>query len=238
MTRRLSYAYAVLPPDAPDPLGVPGLDDEPVRIVRGARLAVAVSDVDPALGDWDVAAAEPAEIARLATNHFDVVGRLFAQGTVLPLRLCTLYTSDDSALAAVEQRADPLSDALAQVSGAAQWTVRVTALADSAPETEQPASGTEYLGRLRTRRQRAAESLEARRSEVRAVLTAAAEVATSVDGPVDSGDGVSAEFLVPTPRADEFRRALGPLHESGAGSLELVGPLPPYSFVPRLEPAT
>jgi len=238
MATRLSYAYAVLPPDAPDPLGIAGLEGDPVRLVRGSTLAVAVSGVHPAMADWDPAAADPAEVARLATGHFDIVGRLFAQGSLLPLRLCTLYTSDASALSAVEQRAEPLTAALAQVSGAAQWTVRMALRpgAEAVPE-ERPASGTEYLGRLRSQRQRKADDQLARRTEVRELLSAAAEVATSVDGPVDSVDGVSAEFLVPAQRADEFRRALGPLHELGAGALELVGPLPPYSFVPRLEPA-
>lgn len=236
MTERLTYAYAVLPADAPEPHDVRGLDDSPVRLVRGSALAVAVSDVDPALADVDAGTADPEQLARWATVHFDTVGRLFGLGAVLPLRLGTMYTSPDSALAAVEARAEPLVSALGRTTGAAQWSVRLDLRPSGADEDEdRPASGAEYLARLQSRRQRSSDAQARRRADARQALTAAAALATSVDGPVDSPDSISAAFLVPVQRAEEFHRTLQGLGQAG-GELSVLGPLPPYSFVPGLEP--
>jgi hypothetical protein len=52
---------------------------------------------------------------------------------------------------------------------------------------------------------------------------------------VDSPDSISAAFLVPVQRAEEFHRTLPGLGQAG-GELSVLGPLPPYSFVPGLEP--
>jgi hypothetical protein len=230
VTQELTYAYAVLPAAARDVDDLGGLRGRRVRLVRGTALAVAVSDAphDVVIDDTT----DPRVAAEVALTHFEVVEALFRTSPVLPMRMCTMFGSDESALAAVDAAAADLLAALGRVAGAAQWTVRVPLRPTREDVASRATSGADYLRRLGDRRRDETDHLVAARNDAEELLAAAGRFAVGVDRGRDDGRTLSASFLVPTDATDGFTRCV----RGDAGSeIALLGPFPPYSFVPRLE---
>jgi hypothetical protein len=230
VTREITYAYAVLPAAALDVDDLVGLRGRRVRLVRRSALAVAVSDApdDVVIDDTT----DPQVAAEVALTHFDVVETLFGAGPVLPMRMCTMFESDESALAAVDETAPALLAALDRVAGAAQWTVRVPLRPARDDVASQATSGADYLRRLGDRRRDETDKLATARRDAAQLLAAAGRFALDVDPGRDDGQTLSASFLVPMDATDGFTSCVRGDHSA---QIALLGPLPPYSFVPRLE---
>ena len=170
---------------------------------------------------------------------------------VLPLRLLTLFSSDERAVAQVGRRRAAIAGRLAHVAGRSEWGVQVRLDADRGPsarrtravarrETAGLSPGTRFL-ELR-RRQR-----EAKRGVVGGARAAAASLyrtlaryaAAARQRPPVSVDGqptllLDAAFLVPSARAARFRRAVRAQAAEVADRglhVRFTGPWPPYSFV-------
>ena len=240
----LCWAYCVLPGasklTAPEVRGVAGA---PLRIVPGADLALAISDVPAAEFGEDVLAerlTDPAWTAKLAMTHFDTVEALFAAGPVLPLRMCTVFRSAESALATVTADADTLSASLERVTGCAQWSVKVRGTRGKAADLTSATSGADYLRGVASARQKEAEQVDAARlaaNRLHEQLSDHVVAAERDESPAD-GSLLAGAYLVRDTEAESFldvtRRA-----EEGSAALDVDvrGPWAPYSFVPRLSEA-
>jgi hypothetical protein len=154
------YAYAVVGPvdesvrEAATGLEVVGTDEVAVVAVE-VPLSEYGEDVLPSrLND-------EAWLERTARAHEDVVERLAAATTVLPLRFGSLHRDRAAVESFVAEKHDELAATLDRVRGCVEIGVKVwlaTPPAAEAPEHRQAASGRDYLERRRLARARAAEA--------------------------------------------------------------------------------
>jgi hypothetical protein len=144
-----------------------------------------------------------------------------------------------------EQRS--LIDALSRLSGTAEWGVKAYLGArDEAPAEPvaagSPASGTEYLDRMRDKRDAvgaARRAIDASVEEIHSRLSDQAldAVFCPAQDPRLTGEEremvLNAAYLVPTAHTEEFRALVGTLgrrHAHEGLALELTGPWPAYHF--------
>jgi hypothetical protein len=189
-------------------------------------------------------------VGSVAVTH-DAVVEHFARvprASVIPMKLFTMFSSDDRALAGMGAKADDLARVFDHIEGCEEWGIRVVRNQD-VPKRQVPAepvrSGAAFLA---ARRQA--------RDDARAVLEAAAEAADDVyaslaglarDGRrrVDGSSGstgalLDAAFLVPSGKRATFHAAAKKAARRAArqGALvTLTGPWPAYSFVGVEKPA-
>jgi hypothetical protein len=174
---------------------------------------------------------------------------LQAAAAVLPMKMFTIFTSDERAVAHVRVQRPRIDALIARVKGRHEWSVRVVVakaakaakIAKTAKAAAAGTSGVAYLSGKKERRDAAQELATRARETVAALydrLAARARQAvrrTASDLPVSGGPLLlDAAFLVPRGRTASFRRhvrreARG-LARLGYG-LTLTGPWPPYSFV-------
>jgi len=252
-----TYLYCVVrgarPPSlAGSPPGLPGCG--PVR-------TLAVED-----GLWLVAASAPLAqydgeeiqrhlsdlswVSERALAHEAVIEHFGAADAVLPMKLFTLFASDDSALAHVRESRGRIERALERVAGCVEWGVRVRLdearareafSEESRRESGPPPSGKAFLLR-RKLEQDASRNLVGRlRDEVDDVFAelaggASEAVRREPAAPPEAGGRLllDAAFLVPSQRSAAFEA----LVERGSARLAprgcevtLTGPWPPYHFV-------
>ncbi|HEX4960257.1 MAG TPA: GvpL/GvpF family gas vesicle protein [Thermoanaerobaculia bacterium] len=234
------------------PPGLPGL--APPRILAVAE------------GLWLVAASAPLPdfsgerieerlidldwVSACALAHEAVVEHFRDAPALLPLKLFTLFASDERALAHLREKGDLLDRVLDRVAGRVEWGVRVRldearareALAAEVRELAAPAgSGTSFLLRKK-REQEASKDLAGRlRAEVEAgweELAAAADEAERREPAAAPEQGgkvfLDAALLVPASRTAELEAAVGRFATRLAakgGEVTLTGPWPPYHFV-------
>lgn len=246
MTRTGSYLYAItraVPRDAF--AGVRGIGGSPVRAVPGHGLSGVVSSVD--LTEFGEAPLrENLErldwLERVAREHDAVIRAVGRQVAVLPLRLATVCRDDASVADRLAAQQDTASAALDLVEGRDEWGVKLfRRLDEPVAATLRPASGAEYLQRRRAElQQHAAMDVQAA-DDAQAIYHELARLAASSrqHRPQDSAlTGrhdpmvLNAAYLVD--RCDEaaFRAAVAQVAAARpAGTVEITGPWPPYSFV-------
>jgi hypothetical protein len=185
-------------------------------------------------------------VSRAAVAHEAVIESFLNSAiAVLPMKLFTIFTSDERAAAHVRVQRPRIDRLIARVRGAHEWSVRVVITAKAAKRAKtsavEPATGAAYLAGKKARRDAAQELTTRARETVAALydrLSARARLATrrgASELPVAGAPLLlDAAFLVPRGRTAAFReyvrreaRALAP---QGYG-LMLTGPWPPYSFV-------
>lgn len=253
-----TYVYCVVraagPPELrASPRGLPGAS-RPRAIDAGPGLWLIVADVP--LSRYGETALprvlrDPGAVSRCAVAHSAVIAHCARRWPVLPLRLLTLFSSDERALGQVRRRLRAIDRRLTHVAGRAEWGVHVR-LAPAGRRAAQKARaaarrataglgpGTRFL-ELRRRQQAATRGVAADARTAAAALyrTLARHAADSRQRPPVSVDGqpallLDAAFLVPGPRATAFRRAVrlqaAQLAARGL-RVRLTGPWPPYSFV-------
>jgi hypothetical protein len=189
-------------------------------------------------------------VSARALAHEAVVERCARAGTVIPMKLLTLFTGDDRAVAHVRRRRRSIARVLARVAGRAEWGLRVRfdpARARRAPPGPRPRTGaggqpgTRFL-QLRSRQQDAERRLAAR------ARVEALRVYRRLRALADEGrrralpDGAApsllldAVLLVGTRTTRRLRREAARLGAEGASAgLEIVltGPWPAYHFAAR-----
>src|SRR2546428_10768193 len=194
-------------------------------VSRGRFLVVADAPLDrygedavrPGLSglDWGPRAAGPRE---------SVVESFIAAAAVLPMKLFTIFTSDDRALEHVQRDASRIDALLRRVANHHEWGVRV--LLDRARAATPPAvkrgrpavaSGRGYLAQKKAQRDEAAELARHARDTVAdlydrlAKQSGLAKRPTVGELPVQGGPLVPhAAFLVPTTRPRRFHSLAGP----------------------------
>jgi hypothetical protein len=209
--------------------------DAPLAQYGEAAINTRLSDLD-----W---------VGRAAIAHEAVVESFIAADAVLPMKLFTIFTSDDRALDHVTREQRRIDAVLKRVAGHQEWGVRVILDRGRASVPDRtasraaatPASGVGYLTRKKTQRDAAAE-LARRAREVVADLydSLAAESGLAKrrgasELPAEGGPLLlDAAFLVPAKRSAKFRslaaRLARALDRQGY-RVSLTGPWPPYSFI-------
>lgn len=239
----------------------PGVDDARVVAVEDDTLAALCSFV--AARDYT---GEPIEsragdvewVGPRATAHDSVLTWASDRVEVVPFTMFTLFSGTDAVRSMLRERRDSLSDALARVRGASEYTLRVfqssepiddQALAESSPriaELERLAAeatpGQRYLLERKLEKARRGERSRARASvaaDVASTLAAhcSSVVRSQLPSSSDSDAGtravLDASFLVKRGDVDELRAALGGLverYEPRGFRFEFTGPWPAYHF--------
>ena len=193
-----------------------------------------------------------------AIAHERVLEAALAQTTVIPLRLCTIYASEESVRDMLARERPALTDALARLAGRTEWGVKV--FADRNALEDAAARRSEDVAALRADIEALPEG-EAYLKRKQLDAVAGEEADLLVDECVDAVHGRLAErateallnplqrpelsgrespmvlngvYLVEDAVTDAFHAevdALKATYEPDGFEVELTGPWPPYNFV-------
>lgn len=175
--------------------------------------------------------------------YAEVVERLHARETILPLRYGCVLDSEAALADLLRRRRAEWGTALDEVEGCDEMGLRILLDADPTRRTGKPSPastpspsrgpGAAYLAERRAR----LAGLDAIRGEAARVEEAARQF---LDGlhrqclvePAIPGrdDLLSIAFLIPRDRLDAFRLAARELEGAGLGRVLVTGPWPPYNF--------
>ena len=256
------WAYCVLRATDPVPADAGGIGDGRLERVESGDLAALVSRVPLA----EFGSAPLREnlndlpwLERVARAHEAVLDEALALSTIVPLRLCTIYESEQSVREMLEREHDSLAQALEVLAGRQEWGVKLIVdderLAEEARARSAEASALEdelgartgggaYMLRRRLERhvRDVVDSLGAELAEqVHAQLqdwTTDAVVLPPQNPELSGHEGrmlLNGAYLVDAARVDGLRELVEELEERHAGlgaRIELTGPWPPYNFLP------
>jgi hypothetical protein len=187
-------------------------------------------------------------VSRAAVAHEAIVESFSAAPAVLPMKLFTIFTSDQRVLEHIARERLHIETVLERVKNHDEWGIRVVldrarALAghDRKAARRDATSGAAYLQRKKAHQDASAELAQRSRDLIADLYDRLAKDATSAkrrtatELPAPGGPLLlDAAFLVPRSRTARFRsavarktRALGP---QGYG-VTLSGPWPPYTFM-------
>ena len=253
------WVYCVVPAERQLPDGLIGLaGGTPVAIAAGGLAAVA-SPVP-----LDTYGEEPLRenlndldwLERMARTHETVIERMLAAGAVVPVRVCTMYSSEQQVKTMLEERAATLEGTLSRLAHRSEWGVK--AVVDRARlETHAVESngldvnlagmqqGAAYIARKRLAARVRDESDRIVTSAVREAHAQLAGHATdAIVLPAQNrelsgyvGEMVlNAAYLVTEQEREVFAGLVHELdkrYDELGFTLELTGPWPPYNFVER-----
>lgn len=249
MSSPATYVYCLVQSGkAPSTRGVP--DSVPragrprlLAIDRGIWAVVADAPLERFAGEALQQELQDVEaISRHALAHASVIEFFFQRAPVIPLKLFTLFSSDDKAREHVCRRLRQLTRLFTSLRGLEEWGVRIVAGDVEAEAARTLESGRDYLQiKKRLQDQTAAPS--------RAAIRAANDALRSL-GPIASktrkdafpppGRGrpyvTGASFLVKAKRRGRWKKHAATLAAALAAQghrLEMSGPWPPYHFVTR-----
>jgi hypothetical protein len=257
------WAYCVTRVSGPPEID--GVRGSPVERVEAEGLAVLVSRVPLAEFGEDALRRNLNDLdwlERVARDHENVLERALAGGTIVPLRICTIFADEEGAARMLAERRRSLDTALDVLDGREEWGVKLTvdraaleaAARDRAPgdldqQLEGQSAGGAYMLRRRQERElrEAADRLAGGLAEdVHARLQdwATDAVVNPPQNPELSGhEGdmlLNAAYLVETAKVERLHELVEELrerHRELGARIELTGPWPPYNFVPRTESA-
>jgi hypothetical protein len=189
-------------------------------------------------------------VSRIALAHEAVVEHFAALpgATVIPMKLFTMFSSVDRAIAVMRGRGPELRRVFARLEGCEEWGVRVLPSDRKKPAAgpAKPSTGTAFLAARKQARDDARAARSAATTAADAVYTSLAGIAAEHRRRTAEAPGVvapllDAAFLVPTRRRARFQSAAQDvarqISETGA-QMTLTGPWPPYNFVGSLEETT
>lgn len=230
------YVYGVVAADTAV-ADLVGIDAEPVRLVRGEGVSAIVSDVSgqaPALG------------RDALMTHSDVLERVLAKATVLPMRFGVVMDGDPEVRSELlEPHRDQLCAQLERLAGRVELTLRASyeeapllrEIMATEPEIRamHAASSGSYLEHVRLG-EMIAGAVQARRCrDADAILAVLAPLAEDfqVTPPRHERMALSASFLISREDIGEFDAAVDDVGRQNKHRLRLryTGPLPPHSFV-------
>ncbi|HZU59159.1 MAG TPA: GvpL/GvpF family gas vesicle protein [Actinocrinis sp.] len=238
----------------PSVLGVAG---ENVRVLVEGSLAALVGSVDSRRFGPESLTGNLEDLDWLADKariHDAVIAAVAASGPVVPLRLATLFSSDDGVRQLLRHRGDEFRRALDAVTGRTEWGVKAyvdpESLADTlsaqhgqgAGEITQrgQSAGSAYLLRRRAQlaaRESAESTATAWSRQIHAQLRevcAASRLHPAQDPRLTGRKDwmiLNAAYLVDQERTEPFHALVQQFTEWQEGlNVELTGPWPPYSF--------
>lgn len=180
-------------------------------------------------------------ISERAMAHEAVVEHFGRLGTVVPMKIFTLFSGDERALDHIRSGRGRLDRILSRIAGCQEWGVLVrfdeSRAREAVASPGEPVSGTAFLQRKKMEKD-AARTLLARlrpeMDEVFADLTGLASESRRREPVSPSPLLLDGAFLVRITDAEGFEEAVarwaGRLRES-ACELTLTGPWPPYNFL-------
>jgi hypothetical protein len=232
--------------------GMIGVGAGPARPVTAAGLVAIAGDV-PSSGFGEAALRRNLEdldwLEQTARMHHAVIEAVAKERTVVPMRLATVYRSDDGVAGMLSERAADLHAALATITGRSEWGVKAyAAIPADQPEgagQDEPGPGGPGAAYLRRRRAQLAARSDARQQALASAKTiyeelgrlAAAARTYPPQAPELAGAGraasmvLNAAYLVADERAEDFAAAVtGLAARHRSVQLALTGPWPAYSF--------
>jgi len=245
--------------------GAPSLRGAPAGLPGAAPLRT----IDAGNGLWLVASDAPLErygekpierglqdlawVSSVAVPHEAVVEHLARTGTVVPMKLLTLFRSDERALEHIAKQRKRIDRLLQRIEGREEWGIRVlldevAALRRAREEAQTVAAGAPgaaFLLRKKKEHDAAREVIEHARDradELFELLAAKADDARRRPPPQgELGKRVllDAAFLLPRRKARAFQAAVRAEAKRLSGrdyQLTLSGPWPAYTFVADTEP--
>lgn len=220
--------------------------------------------LDAGSGLWLVAADAPLErygeapiekglqdlawVSSVAVPHEAVIEHLARSGTVVPMKLFTLFHSDQRALQHVASQRPQIDRLIARIEGREEWGLRmildeVTALKRARSEAHSESSGSPgaaFLLRKKKEQDAAREVIDGARVRADALFEALAGKADDArrrpPPPGEAGKRVllDAAFLLARGRTKPFQKAVRAEAKKLASlgyELTLTGPWPAYNFV-------
>ena len=255
-TGTATYVYCLLqrrgaPTLTRAPRGLPGTGR--VRAVDGGNgLGLVVGDAP--LSRYGAAPLEARLrdlewVASCAAAHEAVVEFAARTATTIPLKLFTLFNSDERAVEHIRRMHSAIDRVLGRVSGRQEWGVRVhldevkarrRRVASARRATSGVSAGTAFLMLKKEQQQAVREALARGREDVEAAFESLAAVSDDARRrPPDSVEGAArlvldAAFLLAPARLARFKklaRATATRLAHHGYELTLSGPWPPYNFV-------
>jgi hypothetical protein len=205
------------------------LADVPLELYSGARIERGLRDLN-----W---------VADCAVAHEAVVEHFARRGTMLPMKLFTIFTGESRAVEQLSRDRERIDRTLERIDGCAEWAVKVLAPAvSSAPRPATGArarTGTAFLAaRKRARdeaRAAAAQALDTAGDVFPALARLAKEARRRQRAELAGSRLVlDAAFLVAAGRRARFKAEAARLASRCAKAgceMVLTGPWPPYNFV-------
>lgn len=186
-------------------------------------------------------------VSARAGEHDAVIEHALALGTVVPLKLFTMFASDDRAAAHVARSRRSLDRVAERIGGCEEWGLRVLldekrarAAAAAQPAPKKKVSGTAFLERkkaIEDVRKKTGERGTVEATELFDALAALAKKAQRRPAPnrdLAARVFLDAVFLVPRAKVeklkDAVRKAAPALVDAGF-DITLSGPWPAYSFI-------
>jgi hypothetical protein len=181
-------------------------------------------------------------VSRHAMAHASVIEFLFRRWPVIPLKLFTLFSSDDRARQSLYSRRSTLRRLFAQLRGLEEWAVRIVAGEAEAQSARRTRSGRDYL---ETKKRLTEQSSAPPRSIVRDINAAMKRLGklaarSRQEKLPPSGPGrrfvIGASFLVRANRRRQWEcqiKILASELDRRGHALEVTGPWPPYHFVSK-----
>ena len=190
-------------------------------------------------------------VSRAAVAHESVIESFVAAPAVLPMKLFTIFTSDERARGHIQGQSVRINSLIRRLANHQEWGLRVvldrTGAANTARTVKQirqartEISGRSFLLQKKTARDRSAELAHRAQETVAALFDRLSEHAAkskrraASELPVQGGPLLlDAAFLVAARKAARFRKVVGrearTLGRQGY-LLTLTGPWPPYAFV-------
>lgn len=233
--------------------GCPGLGGGTVHVVEHRGLAAVVSSVDLDEFGEDALRRNLEDLTwleKVARGHDTVVQTAAQAGPTAPMRLATIFTSEDGVRARLDETYDALQGALDRVQGRMEWSVKAyargKATGPAEPPTQGPVTGAAYLQRKKAQtlqRQTAEESALRTADEVHAALASRCVASRRLrpqDPRLTGHEGtmtLNGAYLVEIGASEEFSRAATALAEQyPEARIEVHGPWPPYSFATLEQP--
>jgi Gas vesicle synthesis protein GvpL/GvpF len=181
-------------------------------------------------------------ISRHALAHAAVIEFFFRRAPVIPLKLFTLFSSDEKVRVHVRSRLAPLKRMFAGLRGVEEWGVRIVAGEAEAEAARTLESGRDYLQvKKRLHEQTLAPSrttMRAANGALRLLGRLASKTRKEAFPPPGRGRPyvTGASFLVKAKRREAWKRQaakLGARLAAEGHRLEMNGPWPPYHFVSK-----
>jgi Gas vesicle synthesis protein GvpL/GvpF len=233
-----------------------GISGARVREVHEGQLLAAASSVDAGVFNEESLQrrlADPGELEAMARAHHRVIGSVAEAGTVLPLRLGTVYREDSGVRAMLAERQPEFAATLGWLTGRAECGVKVwasraaLAAGSSRAESRRPGGGggAAYLSRRRDElaerdqaSRRTAETAMGIHEELSGLAVAGRQHQPQEAPVTDSGSTQERDVMVLN---GAYLVAVAGLAEFAAGAraavaglagfrLDVTGPWPPYSF--------
>ena len=204
------------------------VSDAPLERFTGDRLQQEMQDVEA--------------ISRHAVAHDAVIEFFFRRAQVIPLKLFTLFSSDEKAAAHVRGQLSVLNKMFAALRGLEEWGVRIIAGEVQAESARTLDSGRDYL---QIKKRLHADTVAPPRATTRAIdgaLRSMGRLASKMRQEALPAPGrgrpyaAGASFLVAAARRERWKKHAAALASSLAGQghrLEMSGPWPPYHFVSK-----